>query len=187
MIYDILFFLAIVGVAALPFIRGLWKSELENCRYQLFSVRDDLVYHVANNDLDKDSEIFNYYYSHVNKALRVTEPLTLQSVIQFLSTDEVSKEDFDNHKKLLESFKVTLQDAPNELRESIKSYYEALRDMILINSNFFSVAYLLYRNHAKVAERISILGWAGRREPKVADAFATIKNDCDRVGLAACN
>lgn len=182
MISDVLLVLAVVGFASLPFLHLLWKSEVEQCRYDLFAVRDKLVLMVAKGTLDRESVIFKHYYQQVNSVLSFAEVMDLEGIIRFLEKNKQRKEGIIALDKQLQGVRQVLQGAPSEVKETIQLYYQVLAKCLLINSNFFAAAYRLSRRQ-KTGLFKRFLEWIKAREPKVATAFQTITSECNNVGI----
>lgn len=139
MIYGMLFFLSIIGIAFMPIMRLVWQSEIESCRYKLYEVRSRLVALVASRQLAKDSVIFNYYYPRINKVLRFTESMHLEGLISFLREERRSAKEIEDLNVRLREVRSALQGMPDNVKTVIEKYYTVLQETLVINSNFFKV------------------------------------------------
>jgi|GEM_PF-2060471 len=185
MIADILFVIALVGIATLPFIRALWKSEVELCRFNMFAVRDNLVLLVAKGTLEKDSIIFQHYYKMTNDVLRLTEKMHFEGLFQALAENKQSETQIDAYKKTIEKVHKDLKHENDEVREVITSYYAALIEMTLINSNLFSVVYVISKKVMKNSLQKKAMQWASKHDPKPAMIFDDVKKERALIGLHA--
>ncbi|MFQ5954302.1 MAG: hypothetical protein ACE5JZ_04485 [Kiloniellales bacterium] len=186
MVYDLLYVVCIIGIVSIPMIWLLWKSQVETCRYALFDVRDKLVYFVASGILQKDGEIFRFYYPNVNRVLHFTEAVQLEELIRVLKGGEITPEEFAQYSAKIESVGREVKQAPEEIKEAIGNYYTAFRDIIFINSNFFAAIYLFLLHRGQIIERFRQIGIV-RHEPEEADAIRRIETECRDVGLVTCD
>lgn len=182
--FGALFLVSLIGLSSLPFLRMLWRSEIEACRYSLFEVRDRLVILVAKNELSRDSEIFRYYYPRINRVLRMTEKVHLEGLIQFLLSNNESKEEFDKDQDEFNEVIARVTDSPEDVKRAIEQYYSTLRDSLIISSNFFNVVFLISRHYGRIAERLQLFQWAQRREPRIASAYDKLRTESRLVGVS---
>lgn len=183
MIFDILFILALTGIAVLPFIRMAWKSEVETCRFRMFSVRDRLVLLVAQEKLDREGILFGHYYKMSNDVLRLTEKMHFEGLFQALMEGKLSQAKIKEYNALMKQLNQLLKKADTEVRDVITDYYSVLREMTLVNSNLFSMVYVLSQYAFQDAMRDSLVKWAEKHDPKVAHVYRDVETERRQLGL----
>ncbi len=185
MIADILFVVALVGIACLPFIRALWKSEVESCRFAMFSVRDNLVLMVAKGKLNKESIIFEHYYKMSNDVLRLTEKMHFEGLFQALIESKQSEAQIEAYQELIEQVHEALKNEDDEIRQIVSAYYKALIEITLINSNLFSIVYVISKKVMQDSMQKKAMIWASKHDPKPAKVFHDVEYEQVLIGLAA--
>ncbi len=181
---DILFALALSCIAILPFIRMLWKSELESCRYSIFAVRDHLVLLVASGKLDDDSLLFRYYYKRTNDILRLTEKMHFEGLYQAILSTKLSKQRIADHKERMVSIQKIIHDSDPQVKDAIEAYYDAVIDLMMVNTNIFSFVYVVSNHRLKESLRQKLMAWAEKKDPKSAKIFHSVESDKHLLGIA---
>lgn len=160
MLTDFLFIVSLVGIATLPFIHALWKSEVESYRFKITLIRSSLVLLVAKGRLEKDSNLFEYYYKMANDILDALENEHGKKLLQLLTQTQFSipSESYNRHIEMLHQ---DLKCESEEVRQIIATYYQALIDMILVtDSSFFCIVYVLSHRLMKGDLRRKVSQWA---------------------------
>ena len=183
MAFDILFIISVAVLASIPILWLLWKSQIEDCRFRLFAVRDDLVFLIATEKIDRDNIAFRYYYENVNRTLALTETVHLEELINFIKGEKFSADNYSKYKETMSDVFRAVNEGPDSFREAITQYYLTLREIILINSNFFVATYLALKHRRKLYERLLQMGVL-RKEPKAVKAVEQLENECENMDLA---
>lgn len=186
MALDILFLFSVICVASLPFARLYWKSQVEECRFGLFEIRDRLVLMVAKGELDINSSIFNHYYTMVNEILRLTEKMHFEGLIRALGSFKTSEAEMAEYRFQLKKLSEEVENAPEGVKKLAEDYYRALIEMLLVNSNFVSALYLYMRDRREIAKRLKVYNLVENHASQVAYACQEIESECEAVGLKTC-
>lgn len=177
MIADSLFVLAVSILASLPILFMVWKSYVEGARNRLYDVRGEFVVLVAKGSLKQDSAIFEHYYPLTNNILRSTEKMHLEGLLKSLGDSKISEAEMKLRHQRMRQVSAALQDAPEDVQDAVKDFYDALREILLLNSNFFSAAYVISKNHKAIGKNLKIMGFARKIQPEVATALRDIEKE----------
>lgn len=181
---DVIFVLALSCIAILPFIRMAWKSEIESCRYKIFAVRDNLILLVASGKLDEDSLLFRHYYKRTNDILRLTEKMHFEGLYQALASTKLSKQRITDHKERITSIEKIINDSDAQVKEAITAYYEAVIELMMVNTNIFSFVYVVTNHRIKETMRSKLIAWAEKNDPKSAEIFHSVESERIALGIA---
>jgi hypothetical protein len=114
--------------------------------FKMYAVRDSLILLVAENKLNEDSKVFQYYYKRVNSLLAHAPNIGMDDVAQSLI--KTSNGDFEkalkkSENELKEILKLREVESP-EVREVISQYYSVSRFMIFAHSNLLRLVYITF-------------------------------------------
>lgn len=127
------------------------KNQVNRDRaaYGLYAVRDELICLVAEEKLDEDSQIFQYYYSRINKLLahapKVGLDDALDAFLSLQSTNNFEKALKESDAKAQQMLDLVMKGKENEyLKEVIANYYAAAKCMMLTHSSLFKFIYVAH-------------------------------------------
>jgi len=180
---DILFVLALAGLASVPLIRMAWKAEVESCRYAMYAVRDQLILLVATGKLSEDSVLFQHYYKRSNDILRLTEKMHLEGLYQALISTQLSEGRVAEHRERLRKVHDILNKADPEVKEVVQSYYSAIIELMMVNSNLFSFVKVVTGHRLKQTLRDKMISWAEKKDPKTAEVYNVVSQERCVLGL----
>lgn len=181
---DLIFILALSCIAILPFIRMAWKSEIESCRYKIFAVRDNLVLLVASKKLDESSLLFRHYYKRTNDILRLTDKMHFEGLYQALTSTKLSKQRIVDHKERMVNIQKIISESDPQVKDAITAYYEAVIELMMVNTNIFSFVYVVSNHRIKETMRGKLMTWAEKNDPKSAEIFHSVESERSTLGIA---
>jgi hypothetical protein len=113
--------------------------------FALYKVRDDLICLVAEDKLDEESRVFQYYYQRANTFLSLVPKVGLDDAIESLislkkngdleRSIERSRRDIEDIQKLKEM-------QSGDVRSVVSGYYQAVLQMMIAHSSLSRVTYL---------------------------------------------
>jgi len=112
-------------------VRHVFKEKL----YEFFVLRDNLIWLVAEGEIDENDELFQIIYKRLSYCLHYFEKvhrLHLKTIEEIM--DKLTEEDILEIRNLVEKIE---QHPSNELKEIIKSFDNKLIKIIFTNSIFY--------------------------------------------------
>jgi autonomous glycyl radical cofactor GrcA len=113
--------------------------------FRLYKVRDDLVCLVAEEKLNEDSRVFQYYYKRTNNLLNHAPNIGLDDLLESIFLIKRN----GNLEKAVQKVKKEADDISSlkelkdpEVRAVVVDYYNASREMILAHSSIFRLLYI---------------------------------------------
>jgi len=136
-------FIGLLIAGALSFAK---KKVLRKAAcFRLYKVRDDLVCLVAEEKLNEDSKIFQYYYKRTNGLLNHAPNIGLDDLLESIFLIKRN----GNLEKAVQKVKKETEDIAGlkelkdpEVRAVVVDYYNASREMILAHSSIFRYLYI---------------------------------------------
>jgi hypothetical protein len=126
---------AIIMIAIyLPFrFWYLEKVRSVNQKYALFAARDSFVYLLIKGDFDRDLDLYNHFCWQCNALIRHTKEFNLNNYLAALRNVTESDDDEDNR------IANRIEEMPDSVRESIKSFYRTVTCILIQNSTLLRV------------------------------------------------
>lgn len=114
--------------------------------FDLYAVRDELIYLVVTEKLTESNEVFQYYYGRVNKILECAPNVGIDDILYVLFRVKDGR-DFDEIVKQAKEKVKKMQSDPvfNDpaVRAVVKAYYQGVHRMILAHSSFIRALYFV--------------------------------------------
>ncbi|MDY6993016.1 MAG: hypothetical protein SVR94_10505, partial [Pseudomonadota bacterium] len=135
--------IVIFAIALFVFYRLYIKALRLRSSYELYQVRDELIYLVASGIINEDDKVFQFYYEKINGMLAMAPDVGLHNALEILfNHKDIRKALKENERKTREVLREESMSIP-EVREVITKYYCSVRMMILSHSSIFKISYLL--------------------------------------------
>jgi hypothetical protein len=164
-------FLTTILLFYILLLRLKTRSRRDAAAFALYDARDKFVLLVAKGLISESDPVFSYYYFRINAILSAAPNIGLEHVIHSLlksKSDDLEKairSAKENAKKVHKSKSMELP----EVKDAVKCYFDASREMILSHSNFLNFFYVYYKNHHVVYKLLN-----GVIVPKAYDQAARV-------------
>lgn len=143
---------AVFGVALVAVYAAFLKTIRKKACFDMYAVRDDLVYLVVSGALNEDGRVFQHYYSRANAMLVAKPRVGLDDMLDQIFAQRRNTEDFDELLKSAEAKAERLFGdeafANADVRCIVGNYYSGVRNMILAHSSFLRLIYVIARHTA---------------------------------------
>jgi hypothetical protein len=141
---------AAIFFTALLVLYVMFRSTLrKKACFEMYAIRDDLVYLVASGQLSEDNHVFQHYYTRANALLASAPDIGIDNLLEAIFTQRTSRRDFVEFLARAESKAQRLfQDVAFEnpqVRCTVANYYSGVRNMILAHSSSLRLLYVLVR------------------------------------------
>lgn len=114
--------------------------------FQLYAVRDELICLVAEDKLDENGKIFQYYYKRINRILELAPNVGLDDSIEaflYLKKNKDFEKSLAEANKRAEEMLELVKREDECVSNVIADYYSASKNMMLAHSSFIKIIYLL--------------------------------------------
>jgi len=130
---------AFFGGAVLIFFRAWEQSRLNEARWKLFSLRDDLCFLAATDVVDESSDVYRLLMDQLHVVVVNAEHFTPASFARaVLAADRQALAG----RREREAFFSAVKQAPVEMQRAVERFYRTVAEVMLANSVWLSV--LLY-------------------------------------------
>jgi hypothetical protein len=138
--------LSIFFIALVYYYYRYILAQRENASFELYKVRDELVYLVASDKMKETDAIFSYYYKRVNAILSMTPKVGIDDVLTALYNNPKSFEKaLKQSKKETENILKTNLAQDNEVKKVIEAYYVGIKHLVLSHSSILKVIFIVTR------------------------------------------
>lgn len=139
--------IAVILVALALALFVYMRSLRTKAKFDLYKVRDEFVYLVANGTLDEDGKVFQYYYPKINKMLQDAPMVGIDDLLyatfnHFNNMAEF-RQSVDKARKKFDEFRKDPAFREGAVQQAASSYYSALQLMVLSHSSFTRAAYIV--------------------------------------------
>jgi hypothetical protein len=121
-------------VAAVYFGYELLKARQQRLRYELYDVRDELIYLVATDALRQDGYLFSVFYKAITRSINEIQDLTLWSFVKASITAKSALE-----KEAAQRLRDEITAASPEVQRVVVKFAQTMVHIVLANSPFFVV------------------------------------------------
>ena len=117
--------------------------------FSMYAARDQFVLLVANDVLKESDPVFRHYYERINIILSDKKSVGIDSLIKRMlgSRSKLTLMDFDAAIKEAKKRADEVNKSPSmqkpEVKEAVKLYFDASKEMILTQSNLLKLFYIL--------------------------------------------
>ncbi|EHH2475277.1 hypothetical protein H8F06_11740 [Vibrio fluvialis] len=141
-----IYLFSFLALTVLLFLYGLKrKAYQKQMMYKMYAVRDELVFLVAQDKIQENSRVFQYYYKRVNLLLQQAPNIGLDDMVnQLLSSRKNSKLDLEQTKQEVEELLKLKELECEEVRAVVQDYYEVSKDMILAHSSYINLLFVIF-------------------------------------------
>jgi hypothetical protein len=138
--------LSIFFIALVYYYYRYILAQRENASFELYKVRDELVYLVASDKMKETDAVFSYYYKRVNAILSMTPKVGIDDVLTALYNNPKSFEKaLKQSKKETEKILKTNLAQDNEVKKVIEAYYVGIKHLVLSHSSILKVIFIVTR------------------------------------------
>jgi hypothetical protein len=149
-------------VIFLFFVIYFFNKNIETTRlkslYNLYDIRDRLIYLVASDITDEKNKLFSYYYTRINHILKLTPNVGLDDLLDQLTRNSTSIE--SSIRKAKKELNEVLSDhlmENNEVKQIVEDYYNGVRTLVLSHSSLFKMGYILSKQFSLFYKSISFI------------------------------
>ena len=130
---NILIVYAVIGVGFFFLFSHLRNKTIQKvASYKLYSVRDELICLVAEDKLQEEGKIFQYYYKNINLLLKQAPDVGTDNAMAALK---------EANRRAAEMLRLVEKES-KEVSDVIADYYADSRDMMLAHSSLLRMFYL---------------------------------------------
>lgn len=135
-----------LALAVLVFLHNLKrKAYQKQMVYKMYAIRDELVFLVAQEKIQENSRVFQYYYKRINILLQQAPSIGLDDMVsQLISSKKNSKVDIQQTKQEVEELLTLKELECEEVRAAIQDYYEVSKNMILAHSSYIKLLFVIF-------------------------------------------
>jgi TATA-binding protein-associated factor Taf7 len=141
-----IYLFSFLALVVLMFLYGLKRKAYQRQMiYKMYAVRDELVFLVAQDKIQENSKVFQYYYKRVNLLLRQAPNIGLDDMVnQLLLSKKSSKSNIEQTKQEVDELLKLKELECEDVRTVIQDYYEVSRDMILAHSSYVNLLFVIF-------------------------------------------
>lgn len=138
--------IAVILIALIVALFVYMSSLRTKAKFDLYKVRDEFIYLVANGTLDENGKVFQYYYPKINNmlqdALMVAVDDLLHATFNHFSNMVEFRQSVDKAKNKFDELCRDPAFREKAVQQAASDYYSALQLMVLSHSGFTRVAYI---------------------------------------------
>ncbi len=144
---------AIFFAAVLYFYIKYISLQRERAKFNLYKVRDDLVYLVASGVIEETDPVFSYYYKRINSILSMAPNVGIDDLLNVMFNDSKNFErSISKAKKEVDKILSSSSAKKDEVRQVIERYYSGIKLMMLSHSNLLRIIFLLTKNASPIKQ-----------------------------------
>lgn len=137
---------AIFFIAVVYYYYRYILAQRENASFELYKVRDELVYLVASEKMKETDAVFSYYYKRVNAILSMTPKVGIDDVLTALFNNPKNFEKaLKQSKKEVEKILKTDLAQDDEVKKVIEIYYIGIKHLVLSHSSILKIIFIITR------------------------------------------
>ena len=136
----------VFSVVAIYFFFRYISAQRENSTFELYRIRDELVYLVASGVVNESDPVFAYYYKRVNSVLSMAPNVGLDDILHALfSNSKNLDKSLEKTKKEVDKILASESAQKDEVKCVVEQYYWGIRRMMLSHSSILRIVLLLAR------------------------------------------
>jgi len=141
-----LFIFISAGIVFAFLFRKLRNNAIQKAAcYQLYSVRDELICLVAEDKLEENGRLFQYYYKRINRLLELAPDVGLDNAMEaflFLQNSKGFEHSLEEANRRAGEMLNLAQNENEEVSEVIANYYSATKSVMLAHSSILRMLYI---------------------------------------------
>lgn len=141
-----LFIFIFAGIAFAFLFKKLKNNAIQKAAcYQLYAVRDELICLVAEDKLEENGRLFQYYYKHINRLLELAPDVGLDNAMEaflFLHNGKGFEHSLKEANRRADEMLDLAQSENEEVSEVIANYYSASKSVMLAHSSILRMLYI---------------------------------------------
>lgn len=140
----------LVAMSLLFIVMFILKSASRKTKasFAMYAVRDKFVLLVANDILQESDPVFRHYYERINRVLSDKKSIGLDSMIKDILDHHSKVSSVDINSAIIQAKRQAdlVNKSPSmqnpEVKQAVKMYFDASKEMILAQSNLLKLFYL---------------------------------------------